>query len=280
MTKTTSDKTRAFEMTIDIAASPEDVWRALTEAEELVRWFPLSAKVVPGPGGSMLWAWGDGWTWETHIEAWEPPRLLRLVQQSTRPYDTEGRPLPEGAAEPARIAVEFTLETKAGKTRLRLVHSGFGHGAAWDDEFDGIASGWQFELRGLQHYLERHRGRDRHAAWATFTTAEPRATAWAKLTGPAGFPLAPASPEIGRPYSVALPTGERLSGTAELHQPQQQFSGTVRELDDGVFRLDTWRAGGKTGVIVWLSTYTGDAARVRALEKRAKEVLERLFAGG
>jgi uncharacterized protein YndB with AHSA1/START domain len=32
--------TRTFTMALDIDASPEDVWRALTDAGELVRWFP------------------------------------------------------------------------------------------------------------------------------------------------------------------------------------------------------------------------------------------------
>jgi uncharacterized protein YndB with AHSA1/START domain len=279
MTKTTIDKTRAFEMTIDIAASPEDVWRALTDAQELVRWFPLAARVTPGPGGSMRWSWGEDWSWETRIDAWDPPRLLRLVDETARPFDAEGRPLPGGAAEPARIALEFTLETVAGKTRVRLVHSGFGHGAAWDDEFDGISSGWQFELRSLRYYLERHRGRERHAAWVHVTTAEPRAAAWAQLTGPGGFPVTPASPKVGGPYSVALPGGERLSGTVELFAPGQQLSGTARELGDGIFRLETWRAGGKTGVMVWLVTYSGDPARISAFERQAREVLKRVFVG-
>ena len=59
--------------------------------------------------------------------------------------------------------MEFTLETHQGKTRLRLVHSGFGEGAAWDNELEGITEGWQAELRSLRHYLERHRGQDRYS---------------------------------------------------------------------------------------------------------------------
>jgi uncharacterized protein YndB with AHSA1/START domain len=39
---------RVFEMSLDIAADPASVWNALTEAEELIRWFPLQADVKPG----------------------------------------------------------------------------------------------------------------------------------------------------------------------------------------------------------------------------------------
>ena len=45
---------RLFEMSIDIEATPEHVWKALTDAAELTRWFPLQARVTPGTGGSMF----------------------------------------------------------------------------------------------------------------------------------------------------------------------------------------------------------------------------------
>ena len=53
MTQTKPDTKRAFELALDIDASADEVWRALTEAEELMRWFPLEAQVAPGNGGSM-----------------------------------------------------------------------------------------------------------------------------------------------------------------------------------------------------------------------------------
>lgn len=273
-----TEKKRAFEMSLDIDASARDVWRALTEAEELMRWFPLAARVTPGKGGSVLWSWGEGWDWETRIDAWEPGRRLRLVQEDARPFDAEGRPLPEGEAQAVTIALEFTLEERGKKTRLRLVHSGFGRGAAWDNELDSISEGWQTELRSLRHYLQRHRGRSRHMGRAWITTAATRDAAWTKLAGPDAFRVSPAEPKTGESYHVASPTGERLSGTIELYLPRQALMGTVRELDDGLFRLATWRdAQGKTGVWVSLATYGEDAEPAREFGRGAQEVLERLL---
>jgi len=57
-TETTDTKTRSFSMSIDINATPEDVWRALTDAGELMRWLPLQARVTPGKGGSVFWGMG------------------------------------------------------------------------------------------------------------------------------------------------------------------------------------------------------------------------------
>ena len=278
MEKTATEQTRAFRTSLDIDATPDEVWAALTEAEELVRWFPTEARVTPGKGGTMLWSWGHGEDWETRIDAWEPGRLLRLVQEDARPYDTQGKQLPPGEVEPARIALEFTLETHQGKTRLRLVHSGFGHGAAWDAEIDGISEGWQAELRSLRHYLRRHRGRDRQAGRALVTTSLPREAAWARLLGAGGFAITPAQPKEGERYEVVTPGGQRYSGTVHLNLPGQTLAGTVAELNDGWFRLLTWRdARGNTGVWAWLATYTEDDAAVREFRDRSQEALDRLF---
>lgn len=278
MERTVTEPTRAFRMALDIDAPVEDVWRALTDAEELTRWFPTSARVTPGVGGSMLWSWGKGWDWETRIDAWEPGRLLRLVQEDARPYDSQGRMLPPGAAEPARIAIEFTLETHQGRTRVRMVHSGFGHGAAWDDELEGITEGWQAELRSLRHYLQRHRGRNRKFELAWRTTRLSREDAWERLLGPGGFRLSPAEPEAGQGYAVEVPGGQRFTGTVELHLPRQTVAGTVRELGDGWFRVLTWAVpGGDTGVWAGLATYHDDTGPLETFRSRTEAALDRLF---
>ncbi|HEY9504528.1 MAG TPA: SRPBCC domain-containing protein [Gemmatimonadales bacterium] len=270
--------TRAFRMSLDLDATPDQVWRALTEADELVRWFPTEARVTPGEGGTMLWSWGYGEDWVSRIDAWEPGRLLRLVQEDARPYDAQGNPLPPGEVEPARIAMEFTIDAGQGRTRLRLVHSGFGRGAAWDAEVDGITEGWQAELRSLRHYLRRHRGRNRKAARGLVQTAVPRETAWARLTGPGGYALSPAAPQEGEGFEVITPGGRRYAGTVELNLPGVTLAGTVRELDDGWFRLLTWRdPRGHTGVWAWLAAYTEDDQAVREFGVEAQAALERLF---
>lgn len=60
---------RTFSMSLDVSATPEDVWRALTDAGELVRWFPLQARVTPGKGGTVFWGWDEHWAWESDTDA-------------------------------------------------------------------------------------------------------------------------------------------------------------------------------------------------------------------
>ncbi len=269
--------TRSFTMSIHLDAPAELVWQALTDPVELVRWFPLSAEVEPGVGGSVLWSWGGDWTWVSRIDAWDPARRLRLCQQADRPFDLAGHPLPAEQVSPAQIAMEFTLETDRGTTRLHLVHSGFGHGSAWDDEYDGISAGWQFELRSLRHYLQHHRGRNRHVARAQTTTTAACSAAWTQLLAPFGVQASPLA--TGQPYTFRLPQGESGSGQLELVLPGRELLGTVRELGDGIFRLGAWRADGLTGVQVWLTAYHPEfAARLDAFAAQAQAVLNREFA--
>jgi uncharacterized protein YndB with AHSA1/START domain len=272
-----AESRRAFAIEIEMGATPEEVWRALTEPAELVRWFPLEAEVAPGPGGRVVWSWGGDWRWESAIEAWEPGRRLLLGQLAERPFDAEGRPLAAGTVEAAKIAMEFTLDRAGGgATRLRLVHSGFGRGAAWDDELDGISHGWTCELRGLAHYLERHRGRDRFVGRAYTSSALPPEELFDRLLGPAGFQLAPPAPAPGAAYEVEG-AGVRFRGEVLVTAPRRQFAGSARELGDGIFRIDTWRGGGTTGAMVWAESWReADAPRLAAFEQAAARLLAEL----
>ena len=63
------EKTRAVETTLEIEAPREAVWKALTEASELVRWFPLEAEVEPRVGGRYWISWRNEWQGEARCEA-------------------------------------------------------------------------------------------------------------------------------------------------------------------------------------------------------------------
>jgi uncharacterized protein YndB with AHSA1/START domain len=45
---------------IEVDASVEVVWKALTDGTELARWFPLEATVEPGVGGKVRLSPGAG----------------------------------------------------------------------------------------------------------------------------------------------------------------------------------------------------------------------------
>ena len=157
---------------VQIAAPVESVWRALTEADELVKWFPLEASVTPGEGGAIWLSWEDLAQWDQKIQIWEPNKHLQTTYISTAPAPT-----------PVEIAIDFHLEAKAGGTVLRVVHSGFGADASWDTEYFGVKLGWRYELQSLQHYLEKHPGVARKVAWAKTALEVTGEQAWEMLLG-------------------------------------------------------------------------------------------------
>jgi uncharacterized protein YndB with AHSA1/START domain len=270
---TTDGKARTFTMEIDINATPDEVWRALTDAGELVRWFPLQARVTPGQGGTMFWGWDERWAWESRIDGWEPGKRLTLVEE--RPaFDAKGDPLPDP---PHKLAMEFTLETHAGKTRLRLVHSGFGRGANWDDELESVSAGWQFELRSLRHYVEHYRGRDRFHAVAHGVTPLPVDAIWRELLKPDALIVSTGTLSPDERCTIVAPDGDRLTGLVAWHKPHADLSILVDNFDGGIFRIATWRAAGQTGVQVWLTTYDArHQPRLRAVARHAQALVDRL----
>jgi uncharacterized protein YndB with AHSA1/START domain len=266
MTESTS---RAFSATFDLAAPTDAVWRALTDADELTRWFAPRARSDGRVGGEMVWDWPGLHVWTQRIDAFEPGRYLRTS------YESES-----GGAQ--RLAVEFTLEGRGGSTTLRIVHSGFGSDARFDGELDGVSRGWASELRGLKHYLEHHAGTPRRTAWVQRAVDCTPAEAWRRLLAP-GALIAEGRVEglrEGDPWSIRTVTGDRFSGRVLTCDPRGDFSGTTDEWNDGVFRLMAESCGGTPYVWIYSSTWGVERERVDALATRLRGRLDALFAPG
>jgi uncharacterized protein YndB with AHSA1/START domain len=152
---------RALDLTIEIDATLEEVWQALTTGEGIARWFGPYAAVTPGKGGSVSVGWDPKEMWDTPITVWEPQRRMQTASE-----------MPSKDGRMVRLAVDYYLEAHGGRVRVRLVHSGFDD-SSWDDYIDGLDAGWSFFLFNLKHALERHRGVDRQQLFARFRTTAP-----------------------------------------------------------------------------------------------------------
>ncbi len=273
-TAATTTETRSVETSIALPARPERVWQALTQAQELMRWFPPLARVRPGVGGSIFMSWDGSYEGESGIQLWEPPRRLRTAWVT-------GESVPGSDAAPA-LVVDYALESDSGGgTILRLVHSGFGRDAAWDGMYDSVSRGWHFELRCLRHYLAHHDGRDRLHAWARMPVRIDRASAWRKLTGAKGL-NAPADFDRlreGDRYAITTATGDTLRGTVIDNVPQCQFAGTVEGFGGGVvrFHLEPQCDGVGDYVGVWLASWDARPQELVDFKHRWTRQLESLF---
>ena len=264
---------RSFEMEIDLQATPEVVWQALTDPAQLVRWFPVQARVRPGEGGEVVWSWGEVHEWPQTIEVWEPGRRLRTRYESGV----------EGKAGKVPLFCDFEIEGRGGSTRLRFVHSGFGPESDFDGEFDGISRGWPVELRSLRHYLELHRGQERQLAWAVRDTDLSLDEAWKRLTGPEGLDCGAAIAELdeGQSFRIPLPAdlgGDVLTGRA-LKCQTREFSGVAESHGDAFVRISAENCGDKNGAWLWLALYGAGAAERDRYQVGFEALLQRIFAG-
>jgi len=254
---------RTLERSLTIHAPIDAVWKAITDAEELIRWFPPEASVTPGAGGKMVMKWGDFWEGESDIEVWEPPHHLRTS------FD----------AGVARTAVDYYLERDGDSTILRLVHSGFGKGDDWDTAYDGIRKGWRAELYSLRNYLENHRGQRRAVVGARAAFESDDQSAWNALARAVDFPtdIAP-----GDRIDITI-DGDRVVGKVVLSEAPGQLC-AITDITGGVsakdayFRIELDRCAGGPNALLWLGAFdiTGDQAK--SIEQRWTDWLVRAFA--
>ena len=118
---TTAELTR-IDRTIEIKASPERVWRALTNAKELSTWFQVTIEGEIAPGNEV---------WMTSSCDGNVGRFRVLFVEMTPPKRFVWQWHP-GAVDPnidyskePRTTVAFTLEPSGSGTRVSLAETGF-----------------------------------------------------------------------------------------------------------------------------------------------------------
>jgi len=255
---------RQFETSLEIAAPRDLVWKALSQASELVRWFAGDARVEPGVGGSVHWIWPGLHDWKQTVEVWDEGRRLR-----TR-YDS---PVDDGHGGKVPLFMEFTLEGEGGTTNLRLVHSGFGPGAEFDGEFDGISQGWQFELRCLRLYLEQHAGEDRELINIMLPIDLDEDAAWQRLTGADGLACGADIDQLGAGADFSFAGFE---GRA-MHCHRHSFSGEIVNLGHARLRASVGSCGPNRMVTVEFGLYGQPPAVVEQMRAATNAMLEGLF---
>lgn len=275
-------KTRSIDREIEIDAPIEAVWAAITEPDEITGWLSDEARVTPGPGGSYWVSWGEGQSGESRIEVWEPARRLRIRNLPPQTGEALSSQHNEDAAAATPLMQEFTLESRGGKTILRLVDSGMPSSPEWDGMYDGKSRGWEMFFYALRHYLERHRGKHRRHIADMRPIHMALVEAWEKITGPEGLAasgsFAGASP--GARYSVTTSLGDPLQGKILINRPPKTLSITIENLNDALLAATFEELGGTTYIYFSLATYGMDAQADQQLRSRWTELLQTLFPAG
>ena len=265
----TRPTTRDIELSVELDASPEDVFRAVTDGTEIAKWLAPEARVTPpteGKRGTIFVSWGEGMGVEKPIEIWDAPRRMRHA-------------VGENPETKAPLWVDWLIEAKAGgTTTLRLVHSGFSTSADWDDEFESHARGWRLMLANLRHYFARHAKKP--AAHLTFTAKvdSPREGVWKTLLSKLAFQ---GTPTPGDAFRITVPGADVLTGRIDLVNPARDLALVVHELDDALLRF-TLEGGAKSPGPTFVYGYViafGDAASsapARELASKMGSLVEQL----
>ena len=219
-------KTRDIELSVELDASPEEVFRAVTDGTELAKWLAPEARVTPPDGdkkGSIWISWGEGMSAEQEIEVFDPPKRLR-------------HPSGKNAETAAPLYAEWTIEAReGGRATLRLVHSGFSEGAEWDHEVESHERGWSLMLQNLRHYFARHAHEPTVHVPFMAGLESPRLPIWRTLLERFGFS---STPKVGDGFRFTTPSGDVLTGVVDLVKDTRDLAFVVREYDDALLRFN------------------------------------------
>jgi uncharacterized protein YndB with AHSA1/START domain len=129
---------------IGVLASPDEVYRSLTDRETLARWWTSDTRGDGTKIGGTLEFWFGKFCQKFRVEALEPAKLVRWKA-------TE-----EGMTEWVGTEVSFTLSVDRGQTLVRFRHTG------WREEtefFAHCSMKWATFLMSLKDLLEKGEGR-------------------------------------------------------------------------------------------------------------------------
>jgi uncharacterized protein YndB with AHSA1/START domain/predicted enzyme related to lactoylglutathione lyase len=137
---------RKIDLSIEVTGTPEEVWVAIATGPGVTAWMQPT-EIEPEPGGRYAYDL-DGERNDTgHLAAYEPPTRFATGGVRWAPHTDPDAPAVE-------LATEWTVEARDGGTCVvRMVMSGFGSGAAWDEEIEGMAARLRLALDSLRRHL-------------------------------------------------------------------------------------------------------------------------------
>jgi uncharacterized protein YndB with AHSA1/START domain len=157
-------KTRDLRFTIKIKAKPELVYRALTSATELCRWWLQGAETDARNVGRFRMVWPKVKRKDGADGAARPFPRPAVAMGDSEGYFVDLEPgrkvawmwkLPRRCLYPALSS--FFIQPRGAGCEVTLLQAGFSSRPAADKAFEGCAEGWEDCLSKLKLYLETGR---------------------------------------------------------------------------------------------------------------------------
>jgi len=131
-----------IEQTVVVRKPQADVFKALTDADELMRWFPTRVESDPRAGGKFKFTWEfvnaeENGSQEGEYVEIQPTDMLSYTWKADVP-----------------TLVTFNLSEADGETTVVLDHASLQEGADLDKLRSDHVNQWGFFLMNLKGYLE------------------------------------------------------------------------------------------------------------------------------
>ena len=240
-----SDDRRQIELEVEVVGTPEEVWEAIATGPGISSWY-VPHTVEEREGGTATASFGEGPEMQIpgRVAAWEPPRRVVF----------------DGGEGVAGLAFEWLVEARdGGSCIVRLVNTGFGDGAEWDDQFDALEEGWRLFMLNLQLHCRFFAGQHAASMMPTGRWPTAPADAWATLTSLLDIP---AAPEVGSELTLG-PGDRRIAGKVAAVGPTW-LALVLDEPRRGTALLAAEGNDDAASVSVWAYLYGADAAGVAA----------------
>lgn len=143
---------------VEIEASAETVFKALTDPAELTQWFPDAVELEPKVGGKTRFTFykdskrTNPTNKKRETDKSSKGRVLDLVKNKKLAYTWQA----EGVRDFPETVVTWKLESLSdNRTRVTLTHSGFTGKEPSSVSFEGHNQGWSFFIEELVKYCEK-----------------------------------------------------------------------------------------------------------------------------
>lgn len=259
-------KGRMLQAEMRTTATPEEVWEAWADPQKIAQWFVDRAAGEAKAGNVVTWFFDDfGYQLPYKVLEAEPGMSYVLKWE------------PPGG--PAGIH-EVRIERVNGETVMRMIESGFKQGAEWEEEYEGVKSGWQSALAILKYYLENYFGEDRRLALvmrpASFENAqiapyfedEGKLATWLTRSGAIG--------NQGEKCDLMLRDGRRLTGEV-IARTDREAAITWKEMT-GVLELKAFSMGPQRVAGVRLMSWWSEEVKFLNAVGAMNDAVERLVA--
>lgn len=244
------------------SATPEQIWNAWADPTRISQWFADHAEGWAHKGAEVTWIF-DEFGYRL------PYRVLESIP---------GERLVFSGQIPGRIPfmLEVAIRCHGGETVVRLTNSGFMEGGSFDEEYEGVASGWQLALAMLKYYAEHHYGaaKQQYLLMCEADFDLERLPEWYSRPELLNRWLTKRSAigDEGEAYSLELKDGTHIDGVVAAMTRREV--GFIWPSQIGMLELKGWAAGPRK--ILAIRGTSWGASRIHVIRPTLEQALETL----